>query len=152
MAAAPVGDLPGRASPAATGPSDGAGVQTAIAGTRARLLGGRGPGASTAQIDRHTRARTQLAGEPIARHLEAVARQTAMARGDAAAIALHVAAEGDRLALDVRAIRDEVRSLGVRVAIGIATTVAVVGATVVVLRAVLRRSTRPDREGQVRRL
>lgn len=90
------------------GSADPSAVQAGLAADRARLLGGRGPGASQAEIDQHTRARPQLAGEPTPRHLEAVARQTAIARGDAAAVALDIAAAREQLALTVGAIRDKV--------------------------------------------
>ena len=66
----------------ATGP---AAVQAAIEQTRARLLGGRGPGASPEEIDQHTRARTSLGGQPTAQRREAFAHQTALARGEGTA-------------------------------------------------------------------
>ncbi|MGH3826000.1 MAG: hypothetical protein ACRDQX_02315 [Pseudonocardiaceae bacterium] len=55
-------------------------VQTAIEQTRARLLGGHGPGASLQEINLHTRAREYLGGQPIARRREELARRTALAR------------------------------------------------------------------------
>jgi hypothetical protein len=61
--------------------TDPAAVQATIDQIRARLLGGRGPGASSAEIDRNTRARTCLGGQPTAQRREAVAHQTAIARG-----------------------------------------------------------------------
>ncbi|MGH3829657.1 MAG: hypothetical protein ACRDRS_04280 [Pseudonocardiaceae bacterium] len=57
-------------------------VQTAIEQTRARLLGGRGPGASLDEIDQHTRARTCLGGQCTAQRREALARRTARVRGE----------------------------------------------------------------------
>lgn len=88
------------------GPLDPAAVQRAVAADRARLLAGRGPGASQAEIDRLTRARPQLANEATPQHLETVARQTALARGDAAALALDVAETRDQLAGTLGSIRD----------------------------------------------
>ncbi|MGH3721262.1 MAG: hypothetical protein ACRDRI_20900 [Pseudonocardiaceae bacterium] len=63
----------------AIGPSA---VQAAIEQTRARLLGGRGPGAGSPEIDQHTRDREYLGEQPIAQRREALARRTAIARGD----------------------------------------------------------------------
>lgn len=89
------------------GAPDGA-VQATIAWYRARLLDGRGPGAGPAEIDRLTRARPQLGGEPTPRHLETVAWHSAAAREDAAAMAVDLATTRDRLISDVQAIRDRV--------------------------------------------
>jgi len=91
--------------PVPPGPPDPAAIQAGIAEDRARLLGGRGLGASQAEIDGRTRARGQLGGEPTPQHLATVARQTAIARGDVAAIALDIAAARDQLATTVQAIR-----------------------------------------------
>lgn len=89
-------------------PLDPAAVQAGIAETRAQLLGGRGSGASQAEIDRRTRGRSELAGEPTPQHLATVARQTAIARGDAAAIFLDIAATSEQLAGSMQAIRGRV--------------------------------------------
>ncbi len=97
------------ADPVPPGPVDPAVVQAGIAAARAELLGGRGTGASQAEIDGRTRARPRLGGEPTPQHLAAVARQTAIARGDAAAIALDIAATRDRLADSLQAIRARLR-------------------------------------------
>jgi len=94
---------------AAVDGTDPAAVQADLAQLRARLLGGRGPGASSSEIERSTRARAQLAGRPTAQHLEAVARQAALARGDRAAIALDIAATRDELAAGVAALRELIR-------------------------------------------
>ncbi|MGI8683346.1 MAG: hypothetical protein ACR2JO_14720 [Mycobacteriales bacterium] len=85
---------------------DAAAVQAGVARLRARLLGGRGPDASSSEIERHTRARPELAGLPAAQHLEGVARQAALARGDRAAIAADIAASREELALGVAALRE----------------------------------------------
>ena len=50
---------------------------------RARLLGGRGPGASRAEVVAHTRDRASIAGIPVVERLELTARQTSRAREDA---------------------------------------------------------------------
>ncbi|MGH3549854.1 MAG: hypothetical protein ACRDQU_17440 [Pseudonocardiaceae bacterium] len=63
----------------ATGPPA---IQTAIAQTRARLLDGHGPGATPQEINQHTGARTRLGGQPTAQRLQALAHQTALARGE----------------------------------------------------------------------
>jgi len=94
---------------AAVDGADPAAVQAGVAQLRARLLGGRGPGASSSEIQRSTRARAQLAGRPTAQHLEAVARQAAIARGDRAAIAADIAASREELALGVAALRELIR-------------------------------------------
>jgi len=109
----------GRHRAALTAPadsSDAAAVQAGIAGDRARLLAGRGPGASQDEIDKHTRARTQLAGEPMPQHLQALAQQTALARPDTAALPADIAAARDKLARTVGAIREKVnpRQVGTR--------------------------------------
>lgn len=94
---------------AAVDGADPAAVQAGLAQLRARLLGGRGPGASSSEIERSTRARAQLAGRPTSQHLAAVARQAALARGDRAAIALDIAVTRDELASGVAALRDRIR-------------------------------------------
>lgn len=49
-------------------------------------MGGRGPGASEAEVAAHTRNRVIVAGENATWRLELAARQTALAREDTAAI------------------------------------------------------------------
>lgn len=66
--------------------SDGS-VATRLSSIREGLLGGRGPGASAAEISALTRNRVEVAGMTATRRLELAARQTARARGDADAIA-----------------------------------------------------------------
>ncbi|WP_217923101.1 hypothetical protein [Miltoncostaea oceani] len=51
-----------------------------ITALRARLLGGRGPGADDDEVARHTRRRSSLAGRPVVEHLEEVAARTATLR------------------------------------------------------------------------
>lgn len=82
---------------------DAAAIQAQIASARAQLLGGRGADVSQTEIDQHTRARILLDGEPTSQHLAAVARQTAIAAGDAAAIALDIAAARQHLTATVQA-------------------------------------------------
>ncbi len=82
---------------------DAAAIQAQIASARAQLLGGRGADVSQTEIDQHTRARIVLDGEPTSQHLAAVARQTAIAGGDAAAIALDIAAARQHLTATVQA-------------------------------------------------
>ena len=50
-------------------------AQDKIAQVRDQLLGGLGPGASEAELNRNMHRPAQLIGEPMARHREAVARQ-----------------------------------------------------------------------------
>ncbi len=49
---------------AAVGGADPAAVQADLAQLRVRLLGGRGHGASSSEVERHTRGRVELAGRP----------------------------------------------------------------------------------------
>lgn len=88
---------------------DATAIQAQIALARTQLLGGRGTGVSQAEIDQHTRARVVLDGEPTAQHLAAVARQTAIAGGDAAAIALDLAAARQHLDATDRATTEAIR-------------------------------------------
>jgi len=92
-------------TPMAPRASDPDAIQAGVAATRTRLLGGRGTGASQAEIDRRTRGRSQLAGEPMPQHLAKLAGQTALARGDAAALALDIATARGELADGLQAIR-----------------------------------------------
>lgn len=89
----------------ATGPAV---VQTAVARAREEVLGGRGSSASQEEVDRNTRDRPWLAGQPMPQHLAALAHQTAVARGDASAVAADIAEANDRLAATVAAIRQQV--------------------------------------------
>ncbi|MDQ2881792.1 MAG: hypothetical protein M3Y48_11355 [Actinomycetota bacterium] len=74
---------PSRPQPSTEDPATGPpAIQTAIEQTRARLLDGHGPGATRQEIDQHTRARTHLGGQPTAQRLQALAHQTALARGE----------------------------------------------------------------------
>lgn len=84
-------------------------IQARVASVRAELLGGRGAGVSEAEIDRHTRARVVLNGEPTSQHLAAVAEQTAVVSGDTDAIALDVAAARQHLAATVRAATEKIQ-------------------------------------------
>lgn len=96
-----------------TGPADDvsidpAQVQAGVAQARARLLAGRGTGVSQEEVDRHTRDRTLLAGRPTPQHLAEVAHQSALARGDASAIAADIAEANAHLATTVTAIRQQI--------------------------------------------
>lgn len=97
-----------------TGPTtprtaDAAAIQAQIISARAHLLGGRGTGASQAEIDQHTRARVVVDGGPTSQHLAAVARQTAIAGGHAAAIALDLAAARAHIDATVQAAAEAIR-------------------------------------------
>lgn len=61
-------------------------VAARLTTVREDLMGGRGPGASTAEVLAVTRNRVQVAGLTATRRLELTARQTSRARGDAAAV------------------------------------------------------------------
>jgi len=92
-----------------TGPTEhgdvvGAAVQAMIADDRARLLKGRGPGVGAGEIEGNTRARPQVGGDATPQHLQAVAHQTALARGEATALALDIATTRDHLGASLHAI------------------------------------------------
>lgn len=72
--------------------------QPRVERARARLLGGRGPGASSDEILRHTRARPRLADQPTPQYRAAVTRQTARARRDPDALAPQTPPATDRVA------------------------------------------------------
>lgn len=72
--------------PAATTDAQAEQVRANLRRARATLLGGRGPGASEAEVSAHTRNRVIVAGMAAARRLEMAARQTTRARGDAAGL------------------------------------------------------------------
>lgn len=140
------GDTAGRPRAAPNGHENpAAAVQAVIAEHRARLLGGRGPGASTTEIEAATRARPLLGGEPTPQHLQALAHRTTLIRGDPDALALNIATSRDRISRTVGALREKVSAHhgvswagraargGGRGRIAAATVVAIV-AVVVVLR------------------
>lgn len=114
---------------------------------RAGLLGGRGPGASEAEVTRHTRARPRLGGRPVAEQRAALAARTARAGGDADALAAQVAVQADALGVTVAAIRsrlDPSRVVsGVRV--DLATPALAVLAALVVTAVVVCRGDRAAR-------
>ena len=74
-----------------------------VATARARLLGGRGPGADPREIARHTRDRGQIGGVPTTDLLERTAVAAATARGSVPALAAAAAARREQLgdSLDV---------------------------------------------------
>jgi len=86
-----------------------AAVQATIADDRARLLKGRGPGVSAREIERNTRARLQVGGDATPQHLQAVAHQTALARGEATALARDIATTRDDLGASLHAIGQTLR-------------------------------------------
>lgn len=83
---------------------NGAEPQVQVRVARARLLQGRGRGASEAEIDALTRERPRYAGEPVSEQLEALHERTAVARGDVAAMQRDVDRTRDRLAASVEAL------------------------------------------------
>jgi hypothetical protein len=92
-----------------TSRDDGDAAQQAVARARAAVPGGRGPGAGTAEVLRHTRGRTSVGGVPVAALLERTAAQTARARGDVEGLTLAVAADRDRVAAGLTRLRDRDR-------------------------------------------
>jgi hypothetical protein len=79
--------------------------QAEIVRLRRTLATGRGPGASRAEVLRHTRGRTTVGGRPVAEQREAVARAAAAARRDPDDVLLHVVTARARLDSDVAAGR-----------------------------------------------
>lgn len=102
-------------------PAGRAGVERA----RAHLMGGHGPGASPTDIARHTRGRTDLAGQPTAQRRAQLARQTALARGDTDALAAQITATSSDLGATLAAIKQRIVPVG-RTA-GRSTLVAMTG-------------------------
>ncbi|SDX90663.1 hypothetical protein SAMN05661080_01656 [Modestobacter sp. DSM 44400] len=80
-----------------------------LARLRATVLGGRGPGASMSEFLEHTRARSQVGGEPVTERRAQVARAAAVASGDVEALAVDVAAERARLTEALGAVRSRLR-------------------------------------------
>jgi hypothetical protein len=75
---------------------------------RADVLGGRGPGAPLTEVLQHTRARTEIGGEPVTALRQALADDTARARRDPEQLALVVAADRSRLTATVTTLREGV--------------------------------------------
>jgi hypothetical protein len=82
--------------------------QAAVRAARRRLLGGRGKGASEAEVDALTRERPRYAGEPVSEQLEALHERTAVARGDTAAMQRDIDRTRDRLATGVEAVASRI--------------------------------------------
>lgn len=82
------------------------GPQAEIVHLRRTLAAGRGPGASRAEVLRHTRGRTAVGGRPVAARRESVARAAAAARRDPDELLLHVVTARSRLDTDVTTVRD----------------------------------------------
>lgn len=142
------GETPGPA-PVEDPPATAVAAVAAVEQARAVLLGGRGRGASEAEVTRHTRARLRLGGRPTTDQRAALAERTARAVGDADAIAAHVAVHADALGEvvgdTVAAIRHRLDpgriAAGARV--DPATLALAVLAAIVATAAVVRRGDRP---------
>lgn len=112
-----------------------------IAELRSRLLGGRGPGASAAEIERHTRGRTHLAGHPTSFQRGRVAEQTALARRDPDALGRHTTTVTARLATTTAELSRRVtghRTLRLCVVALVAAGTGATAVVVVLTRARLR--------------
>ncbi|MGI8459127.1 MAG: hypothetical protein ACR2LI_13580 [Propionibacteriaceae bacterium] len=136
------------------GSTDAAEIQDRIATARAQLLGGRGIGVAQTEIDELTRGRIVLGGEPIAQHLAAVARQTAIAGGDTAAVALDLVATRQHLEATVQATAEVIGDRFGRPRVEVPpifalrlawTGWAILGVVVVVLGTRARRQVRSSR-------
>jgi len=99
--------------------------RTGVERARVHLMGGRGPGASATEVARHTRGRTELAGQPTPQRRAQLARQTALARGDSDALAAHLTATTSDLGATLVAIRQRIAPVGRRA--GRLTLIAVTG-------------------------
>lgn len=80
--------------------------QAEIGRLRLTLTAGRGPGASRAEVLRHTRGRTALGRRPVAAERESVARAAAAARRDPDELLLHVVTARSRVDSGVATVRD----------------------------------------------
>lgn len=89
-------------------------MQAEVARLRTTVLHGRGPDASTSEFLQGTRARSRVGGVPVAERRERVARAAAAAGNDAEALALEVAADRDRLAGTLGAVRAQLQPGAVR--------------------------------------
>jgi hypothetical protein len=116
-----------------------AAAQAAVDQTRTGLLGGRGPGASAAEIARHTRARLRVGGRPTADVRSELAERTA--RGDAEAVAaVRVNALGDTIAAIRR--RGDTARVAAGLHVDLTTLAMTVFAVVVGTAVVVRRASR----------
>ncbi|MGH3574978.1 MAG: hypothetical protein ACRDUW_24675 [Pseudonocardiaceae bacterium] len=124
-------DHRGQSSPPPVGP------QAAIEQARAQLLAGRGPGATPAEITRHTRARPRLGGQPTASERDQLAEHTALA--------LHAADQADALGATVAALRQRLTPIFLVGARRLALTAATLGALLTVATALRHHHRRLDR-------
>lgn len=115
-----------------------AGVEERLCASRDRLLGGRGPGASEAEIAAHTRRRLTIAGTSVTRRLELQARQTSRARGDAAGIVDAIELSRQELAVTAGELARRGRRL---LAVGGRNLMTIAGA-VLLVRTLARRRRR----------
>jgi len=122
-----------------------AGPQAAIEQARAQLLAGRGPGATPAEITRHTRARPRLGGQSTASERDQLAEHTALARRDPAALALHAADQADALGATVAALRRRLTPIFLVGARRLALTAATLGALLTVATVLRHHHRRLDR-------
>lgn len=119
-----------------TGGSDRDRIQERIDQARARVLGGRGPGASQDEIARWTRDRPTLGDRPSADALERLAAQTRLARGEPHEIVQVVREDRAEVSATVAALAGRVR----RRPVVRATARAVPACALVLLAAVVCRS------------
>jgi len=84
-------------------------VAAEISRLRAGLRGGRGPGASEAEVDAQTSERTLYAGRPVVEQLAQLHARTAVARGDAEALRRDLARARNQLAVDVDRLAGRLR-------------------------------------------
>ena len=76
---------------------------------RARLLRGRGPGATEREVAHHTRDRTAIGGVAVPRLLAETDAHAAELRGDVAALADRVTRQRDQLAADLSVVAGRLR-------------------------------------------
>ncbi|MHA6783258.1 hypothetical protein ACVGOW_20030 [Pseudonocardia saturnea] len=116
-------------------------ADVALARIRAGLLGGRGPGATPAEVAAHTRDRDRLGGRPVAELRAGLAARTARARGEPDALAEVTASATDALAGTLAAVRerlDPIRAAG-RSRVSLPAVGAAVATAVAATAALTRR-------------
>lgn len=90
-------------------PDEAAAIQQRIRQVRRELLQGHGPGGSMIEIDRHTRARIELAGQPVPQALQETAEAAAHLRGDPTALVQAIARHQQHAQADLQLIRSRLR-------------------------------------------
>lgn len=132
----------------ASGPGGSEAVQRRIRQAREQLLGGRGPGAGPLETARWKSERPSLGGRDPAAAREAVAEQTALARGEPGALVPLTARHSARLAASVRAVTHRVGQVRRRARVAVPAALAITGTVLALLEAGKLRGPSHRRPGQ----